>query len=170
MLNRFEKLKKNNSKNKIKMFKGKHALVTGGSSGIGFEVAKEYVLRGANVTIVARNKNKLDTAYDSLKIYLKEDQKLLSISLDVSSSEKEVLDGLQISFKEIGDVDIIINCAGTSVAGEFDAIDSNEFLKMYNTNVMGTIYPTRAVTPSMKQVRYMVTLYSVDILNLHGQY
>jgi hypothetical protein len=45
---------------------------------------------------------------------------------------------------------VLINCAGTSIAGEFDSIDSAEFSRMININVLGSIFPTRAVVAEMK--------------------
>ena len=48
---------------------GKHVFITGGSSGIGIETAKEYIKRGANVTIAARNKEKLAEAVKTLELY-----------------------------------------------------------------------------------------------------
>ena len=49
--------------------KGKHVFITGGSSGIGIAVAKEYIKRGANITIAARNMEKLAEAVKMLEIY-----------------------------------------------------------------------------------------------------
>ena len=47
---------------------GKHVLITGGSSGIGLEVAKQYISRGASVTIMARNKQRLAAAVSQLEV------------------------------------------------------------------------------------------------------
>ena len=46
------------------MFKGKNVVITGGSSGLGLAIAKELAARGAIVTLIARNKEKLEMAKD----------------------------------------------------------------------------------------------------------
>lgn len=135
--------------------KGKHVLVTGGSSGIGLEVARIYLNQGCRVTIVARNKAKLAEAQEDLKKFYKYPSKFednfLAISLDVGSDEATVKNGLAPAINKFGDVDILVNSAGTSVAGTFESLDSKEFERMYRINVLGSIYPTRVVLPAMKQ-------------------
>ena len=86
--------------------KGKHVLVTGGSKGIGKEVAKEFVKRGANVTIMARNSNQLSKASQEISKLIQHEsnsssgspssssgfkrQKVLDISVDVTSEYETV--------------------------------------------------------------------------------
>ena len=87
--------------------KGKHVLVTGGSKGIGKEVAKEFVKRGANVTIMARNSNQLSKASQEISKLIQHEsnssssgspssssgfkrQKVLDISVDVTSDYETV--------------------------------------------------------------------------------
>eukprot|EP01038_Epipyxis_sp_PR26KG_P007969 gene7969-10809_t len=133
---------------------GKHILVTGGSSGIGLEIAKEYLKRGAHVTIAARDVKKLQYAVDiQLKPLLNSALKQLVgyISVDLSSSENEVQKSLNECIRERGDVFIAVLSAGTSVAGEFDQIDIQEFERMYRINVLGSVYPARVVLPGMKR-------------------
>ena len=112
-------------------YRGKHVLVTGGSSGIGLEVAREYLRKGANVSIMARDKKKLDTA----KLELVGDSKALEnqlclVSGDTGSSLKAVEEALAPCIKKYGDVDVLVNCAGTSVAGAFDELDIGDFERM----------------------------------------
>lgn len=135
--------------------KGQHVLVTGGSSGIGLEVARIYLKKGYRVTIVARNLGKLVEAKEDLKkTYSKPDQfdeYFQYVSLDLGSNEETVKAGLASPIAKFGDVEIIVNCAGTSVAGTFESLDPKEFEKMYRINVLGSIFPTRLVIPSMKE-------------------
>lgn len=135
-------------------YKNKHVMVTGGSSGIGLELAKEYLKRGAKVTIVARDRQRLDLAENELIQIASTTigiDRVLTVSLDTASSPGNVRNVLANSLKEFGDVDVLVNCAGTSIAGEFDALDDKEFEKMLKINVLGSIYPTRAVLPGMKK-------------------
>jgi 3-dehydrosphinganine reductase len=48
---------------------------------------------------------------------------------------------------------VIFSLTGTSIAGEFSSLDSGEFARMLNINVLGSVYPTRAVVDGMKRKR-----------------
>jgi len=78
----------------LEFLKGKHVLITGGSKGIGKEVAKECVKRGANVSILARNPQQLSEACQEISQLINNTsssstkvnrQKVLDISVDVTS-------------------------------------------------------------------------------------
>jgi short-subunit dehydrogenase len=141
----------------------KHALVTGGSSGIGLEVARAYLLKGYYVTIVARNETKLKEAFEDLKKSFTTSSSSSSsssesvanylqyVSCDVSSGEENVLKCLSPALTKFGEVDVLVNSAGTSIAGTFDTLNEKEFERMYRVNVLGSIYPTRVVLPGMKK-------------------
>ena len=96
--------KTKSSSNDNNSLKGKHVMVTGGSKGIGKEVAKEFVKRGANVTIMARNAQQLSEASQEISKLIKHEstsssssgspstkrQKVVDISLDVTSDYENV--------------------------------------------------------------------------------
>ena len=95
-------------------YRGKHVLITGGSQGIGFEAAKEYIRRGANVTIVAR---KPEAAVEELtKGRVSESQKIQFVAVDISSGMEAVQAAFDPVIKEVGDVHTILNSAGISEA------------------------------------------------------
>ena len=95
-------------------YKGRHVLITGGSQGIGFEAAKEYLSRGANVTIVARRP---DVALEELKQYCQQaTQQVNAVTVDISSGMEQVQTAFEPILKEVGDVHTIINSAGISEA------------------------------------------------------
>ena len=78
--------------------KGRHVLITGGSKGIGKEVAKEFAQRGANVTIFARNPQQLSEACQEIsqaipntKKYSSYRPKILDIAVDITS-DFEIVD------------------------------------------------------------------------------
>ena len=119
-------------------YKGKHVLITGGSSGIGLEVAREYLRLGANVTIVARDLTRLEAAKKDLDGSRKSDiQKVKIVSLDTSKGQEVVDKALAPAISELGDVEVLINCAGVSIAGLFEELDSAEFERMLRINVLG---------------------------------
>jgi NAD(P)-dependent dehydrogenase (short-subunit alcohol dehydrogenase family) len=133
----------------------KHVMITGGSSGIGLEIARIYLTRGDKVTIIARNEKKLFEAVEELKGSIpagkRTEDYLQYVSCDVGSSEEAVKSSLAPSIKKFGDVDILVNSAGTSIAAPFDELDSKEFERMFKINVLGSVYPTRVVLPAMKE-------------------
>jgi 3-dehydrosphinganine reductase len=133
----------------------KHVMVTGGSSGIGLEVARIYLRRGYKVTIIARNEKKLVAAMEDLKNDVANQKStadhLQYISCDVGSTEENVKNSLAPAIKKFGDVEILVNSAGTSIAAPFDELDSKEFERMYRVNVLGSVFPTRVVLPAMKE-------------------
>ena len=155
--------------------KGKHVLVTGGSSGIGLAVAIKYAKLGAHITLVARNMKKLEAAkghvLDGVDLDVT-NTKVHIISLDTSSGQEDVTKKLVTEENPLGPVDILVNCAGTSIAGEFDTTDTTEFSKMFNTNVLGSVYPTRALLPQMKanksSTRIVFVSSQVAQAALHG--
>ncbi|KAM3568649.1 hypothetical protein VYU27_009232 [Nannochloropsis oceanica] len=137
--------------------KGKVVLITGGSSGIGKAVAKEALGQGAQLILLARSMPKLEEAqrelYASLPSHLPPPSIIL-ISQDVSEGVAPLADALCGPVKAVGGkVDVLINCAGTSVSGAFDALPEAAFHDMYKANVLGSICPTRAVLPYMKDQR-----------------
>ena len=80
-------------RNEEDSLRGKHVLITGGSKGIGKEVAKEFVKRGANVTILARNSQQLLEARNEISQLIvtsngtiTDRQKIQDVTLDVTSN------------------------------------------------------------------------------------
>lgn len=100
------------------------ALITGASSGIGREMAIYLSEQGIDLILVAREENKLKEVQKELKT------KSEIICMDLSSAENCVN-----LYKQIDDVDILINNAGFGAFGEFTNIDLITELNMINTNV-----------------------------------
>ena len=81
-----------------------------------FELAKQYLQQGANVTIVARNVARLETAAKALEnSKVNQSQKISTIAVDVSSTESAVKNAFAPIISSIGAVDVIINSAGYQV-------------------------------------------------------
>lgn len=89
-------------------YRGKNVIVTGGSQGMGKSVAKQFVQRGANVTIIARTQSTLDSACAELKTLVRtEDQVVRALSVDCTDS-KAIVNAID----EIGTPDVVFCCAG----------------------------------------------------------
>nr|XP_009934811.1 PREDICTED: 3-ketodihydrosphingosine reductase [Opisthocomus hoazin] len=128
--------------------------VTGGSSGIGKCIAIECYKQGAFITLIARDENKLlQTKKEIEKYSVNDKQVVLCISVDVSKDYEQVENVLKQAQEKLGPVDMLVNCAGTSVTGKFEDIEVNAFERLMGVNYLGSVYPSRAVIGTMKERR-----------------
>ncbi|NXS96768.1 KDSR reductase, partial [Jacana jacana] len=128
--------------------------VTGGSSGIGKCIAIECYKQGAFITLIARDENKLlQTKKEIEKYSVNDKQVVLCISVDVSKDYEQVENVLKQAQEKLGPVDMLVNCAGTSVTGKFEDIQVNSFERLMAVNYLGSVYPSRAVIATMKERR-----------------
>ena len=131
-----------------------HAIVTGGSSGIGLAVAHELIQKGCKfVTIIARNENKLNDAKQKLEEYAKSVGSSTNVavySVDVSDAEKITKAATDICTSDkIPAPTMLFNVAGTSTSAAFVDTDYKEFDRLMNINYLGSAYTTRAILPYM---------------------
>ena len=120
----------------------KVALITGGGTGIGLEIARQYVKEGAYVYITGRRENKLQEAAALIG------KNVGYMSADVSKKD----DMLRVAEKireEQGHVDIVICNAGIGGYVSLENIDEAEFNRVMYTNVLGTYYTAQACLPLM---------------------
>ncbi|XP_077666864.1 3-ketodihydrosphingosine reductase isoform X2 [Eretmochelys imbricata] len=133
---------------------GAHVVVTGGSSGIGKCVAIECYKQGAFITLIARNESKLlQTKKEIEKYSVNDKQVVLCISVDVSKDYGHVENVLKQAQEKLGPVDMLINCAGTSVTGKYEDLEVSCFERLMAVNYLGSVYPSRAVIATMKERR-----------------
>uniref|UniRef100_A0A8C5CK91 3-ketodihydrosphingosine reductase n=1 Tax=Gadus morhua TaxID=8049 RepID=A0A8C5CK91_GADMO len=130
---------------------GAHVVVTGGSSGIGKSIAMECYRQGAFITLVARDETKLVLAKKEVeKCAINDKQVVLCISVDVSSDYGQVESVIKQAQEKLGPVDMLVNCAGTSIAGNPCLTRPSESLQMemkpYNIYVT-VAYPPDTDTP-----------------------
>lgn len=132
-------------------FKGKIAVVTGGSSGIGRQLSHDLASLGCKVIIVGRDKDKLRKVRDELtrsKIDLKVE--VMAISCDVSSHEQVEQMAKQVIDK-FGKIDFLINSAGYGSFKSIEECSIEEYTAMMGTNYFGTLYCIKSFLPIMKK-------------------
>lgn len=125
--------------------KGKNAVITGGTRGIGLATAHALAAEGVNVAVIGRNRDTLSDAVDELN---RHDVQVIGANGDVSSREE--VDSMIASISEsFSSIDILINNAG--IMGHTPFLDSSEeeFRKMMDVNVFGPYYMMQAVLPQM---------------------
>lgn len=127
--------------------KGKVALITGASSGIGEATALALAAEGAAVALSARREDRLQ---DLVKRITDNGGKAYPIAADVSE-EVQANEIVQKAQKELGRVDILVNNAGLMLLGMIEGANTEDWRRMINTNVLGLMYATHAALPIMKQ-------------------
>lgn len=137
-----------------KILSGKTAIITGANQGFGLEVAKKYVLAGANVMLCARNTVLLNKAHAELDKLVTPGQKILAKAADVSV-EDDVRALVSETFAKLDGCQILVNNAGIyGPKGEIEAVDWAEWIKAIEINVFGSILMCRAVLPHFKAQKY----------------
>jgi 3-dehydrosphinganine reductase len=128
---------------------GKLALITGGSSGIGLELAKKLVSQQCNVGILSRDAVRLKKASDEIRQQAPAENVLVStVQADVSDFNN-VQQAIDTWVAEHGVPDLLINSAGVSRPGLFQDIDLEKFRWMMDINYFGPIHTTRLLLPKM---------------------
>lgn len=128
--------------------KGRTAVITGCTSGIGLAIAKAFLNAGANIVATGRNKDKLEKATDELLQLVKGDSKVYSYPLDVMESDK-----LERSIKEVvklipnHKIDILVNNAG--LGGVSSATELQEYDIVMDTNLKAVYFLTKYVARHM---------------------
>lgn len=142
--------------------KGRFAIITGASQGLGEEIAKEFVAEGASVFLCARSKPAVQSVAQRLSAVARSGQKVFARSVDISKRrdvDQLVAEALD-TFKRI---DILVNNAGVhGPIGRIHEIDWDAWVDAININLIGTVYSCRAVTPTMISQRFG------KIINLSG--
>lgn len=129
----------------MQTLKGKKALITGGSRGIGRAIALELAKEGVELGIIARSENSLESIRKELTEL---GAKFSTVPADVAN-ETEVQQAVRKIESELGSIDILINNAGIRAYGPFLELSTETWKELMETNLMGMVYVTKAVLPSM---------------------
>jgi len=126
-------------------------MVTGGSSGIGLEIARFFAAEGARVVITARGVEALRAA--ARDITASSQAKVLAVPSD-TTDQAQVDRMVAEVLEEHARIDFLVNCAANPsglVRGGIEELDSDALLRDLNTKVVGYARCARAVVPAMKQ-------------------
>lgn len=127
------------------LLKGRTALITGGTSGIGFEIAKAYINAGATCVITGRNEDKVRNACDRIDSDVVNKNKIYGIVLNNTevSSMKSKLDEI-LEMVPMHQVDILVNNAGV-VGGEIKDCTEEKYNLIVDTNLKGVFFLSQIV-------------------------
>lgn len=119
------------------LLKGRRALITGSTSGIGLAISEAFLKAGASVIVAGRKKEKLVAAVDHLKSF----GRVTSCIMDMTNPDQ-----FANSLKSVGDFDILVNNAGYVGGGVFGATEVAEYDKVLETNLRGAYFLSQVVS------------------------
>lgn len=122
--------------------KGKIAVVTGGGSGIGKAIAILFAKQEATVHIIELNES---NAEQTVKTITDAGGNAIAYSCDVSNQQS-----VNEIFTSIGNINILVNCAGIAHVGKADTTNEKDFTNVFNVNVKGTYNCLHEVLPGFK--------------------
>jgi len=126
---------------------GKVVLITGSSRGLGLALAEEFAAQGARLVICARDQRELEAARARLAAMTTE---VLAVTCDVGVQD-EVQSLINAATARFGHIDVLVNNAGVIQVGPLQAQTLVDFQEAMDVMFWGTVYPTLAVLPQMKQ-------------------
>ncbi|NQV49889.1 MAG: SDR family NAD(P)-dependent oxidoreductase [Candidatus Marinimicrobia bacterium] len=129
-------------------FTHKNVFITGGSEGLGLELAKAFIEAGSTVTICGRQKIKLDKALNELK---KISSHIFAVPADVTN-KMEVVQAIEKAVALMGSLDVVINNVGsTDKFGGFFDLDEKDWMDTYKKNVLSVVHTVKAAHPYLKK-------------------
>ena len=144
--------------------KGRVAVITGASSGLGRQMTKAFANQGANLVILARRIERLEELKEELE---KSGVKVLALKCDVTNTE-DINNAAALAEKEFGKVDILVNCAGSSKdAGVLEMTD-DEWDFTIGTDLTSVFKMTRAFANIMKKHNYGRVINIASMYGLVG--
>ncbi|MGQ4832389.1 MAG: SDR family oxidoreductase [Candidatus Asgardarchaeia archaeon] len=142
--------------------KGKVAIVSASSQGIGKAVAFELAREGAKVTICSRNKENLDKTADEIKKETRAE--VIAVQADITKP-KDIEKVVNATIEAHGTVHILVNNSGGPPAGYFEDFSDDDWYRAIDLLLMSTIRFIRFVLPYMKKQNWgrIINLTSVSV-------
>ena len=136
-------------------FSGKRVLITGGSRGLGFALAREFLNRGASVMLAARTESDLQHAKERLGAG--ERVQIYAGDLTDAAHLQGVIDE---TVRRFGGLDVLVNCAGIIQTGPLGDMTEEDFREIMEINAFTPLRLTLAALPHLKQGKGRVLIVS----------
>ena len=132
-------------------------VITGGSAGIGLAYAQSVARNHSpkRIVLLARNAKVLAEAQAKVVECRRSKETHVDVMTCDVANDKEC----EVIARKLGDVDVLVNCAGVSYPTEMENLKISEIQTMVNTNLLGSIYLTRCIVPTMKQRKSGVIVF-----------
>lgn len=151
----------------MELLKGKTAMVTGGTRGIGYAIVKVYLENGASVALCGSRQETVDKALDKLKAE-NPDYKVIGLCPNLQKPEevKKAVDTVKETF---GSFDIMVNNAGVSARDSLYEYKPEDFAKTMELNVNAVFYCAQAAAKVMKEQGGGVIINTSSMVSIYGQ-
>jgi NAD(P)-dependent dehydrogenase (short-subunit alcohol dehydrogenase family) len=128
---------------------GRVALITGGSRGLGFALAEEFLRNGCHVAICARDEAELEAARQKLESRaLLAERRIVTLACDIAD-RVQVDAMIDYATQQLGRIDILVNDAGIIQVGPLESQTLQDFHDAMNINFWGAVHCTLAILPQM---------------------
>mgnify|MGYP001036670784 FL=1 len=148
------------------LLKDKVAIITGGTRGIGFETARQFIIHGAKVAICGSRQETVNKALDKLKTEFP-NIKVLGFYPNLTN-EQEVIKMYNEVENTFGKIDILINNAGISSSTPIEKYTEDEFNKIINLNIKSVFICSKTIIPFLKKTKGVI-LNTSSMVSKHGQ-
>ena len=144
---------------------GKTALVTGGGRGIGLAIAQGLAEHGADIALIARTKDQLDTA--AKQIQAETGQNIRTFPFDMENvGQIETL--FENVMAETNGIDILVNCAGTTIRGPAEDVDMKTWHKVLDVNLTSVLALSQVFCRHCKQTVKPGKIINIGSLTCHA--
>ena len=127
-----------------------HAIVTGGSRGIGYAIAKSIVMDGGRVAITGRDRDRVNQAVETLGAAAGDRGRVAGSAVDVRDrSAVERLVATTVA--QFGQLDTLVNNAGVGAFASVASMTDDDWARVIDTNLTGVFYCTRAALQEIKK-------------------
>lgn len=133
-------------------FHHQHAIITGGSSGIGKAIAILLAKQGANISIIARRLDQLEIAKAEIAAVQTINQQVITLSADVAI-QAQAEQAIAAAIAQLGAPHLLITSAGIAHPGYFQDLPITVFEQTMAVNYFGSLYCIKAALPTMIQCR-----------------
>lgn len=148
---------------------GKTALITGGTKGIGYGIAKALLVEGINVAITGRDNEGIREAITALNEEGNDSAYAIGVVADVRSYESQS-QAVQQIIEEFGKIDVVIANAGVGHFASIQKMSLKQWHETIDTNLTGAFYTLKSTVSALKKTKgYYITISSLAGTNFFSK-
>jgi NAD(P)-dependent dehydrogenase (short-subunit alcohol dehydrogenase family) len=130
-------------------FNGQTVFVTGASAGIGAALCRRFAAEGADIALLARRKDALETTASTVRAF---GRRAVAIACDVTC-DGDLERATDVVRNELGRIDVVVANAGIGINGAFKKLALDDFRRQFETNVFGVLRTVQATLPDLEKSR-----------------
>jgi NAD(P)-dependent dehydrogenase (short-subunit alcohol dehydrogenase family) len=133
----------------MQRFLGQTVFITGASAGIGAALCRRFATEGADVALLARRKDALESTASAVRAL---GRRAIPVACDVTR-DGDLEHAAEVVRNETGRIDVVVANAGIGINGAFAKLELDDFRRQFETNVFGVIRTVRATLPDLENAR-----------------